>query len=519
MILSTLGTGLFIGAGQALAVGGPAALVGSYVFLSILMYCLTTAVAEVAAHQPRPFGTLITHGYQYSSGHLGFSLAYLRWYTLAMMVPFEVTTAMVSLGQWDPAPSVAIRITAVTLAIFLFNMLPEREFMRSEIIFTGLKLFTTVGFMIVSIYMAIRDIPGTSIRGFHYWHEPGPFSEYLVPGNGGRALGFLQCLLYTVIAFSFVPELIVQKVERREVENPSSILRSTRLSSLLLFTLYTVSAFMMTFMSPFDEPLLTNDGLGAGASPFVVGIDQTGIRALSILARAMICISSVASGRSFLHHSSRTLCALAETGHAPTLFTARNRLSVPYVAVVASALFSVFGYLSVSVSSSSVHNSLLYFITTSGSISWLGACLVYIRFRRQTADEGFLQVYQSSIQPYGVYLGIAGCAVLPIANSLLMAFPSPPADEAPALSGLKIRNAVPVYTSIAMFWMLYLSHRFRTSLTQGFTSFRTLPDEQTQNKARAGSARSSGQRVWWEMARSRKDAPPHQAEAESTMGP
>ncbi|PYH45141.1 putative proline permease [Aspergillus saccharolyticus JOP 1030-1] len=519
MIIPTLGTGLFIGAGQALAVGGPAALVGSYVFISILMYCLATAVAEVAAHQPRTFGTMITHGYQYSSGHLGFALAYLRWYSLALLVPFEVTTAMVSLGQWDPAPSVAVRVTAVTLAIFLFNMLPEREFMRSEILFTGLKLFTTIGFIIVSIYMAIRGMPGTSIRGFRYWHEPGPLSEYLVSGHGGRALGFLQCLLYIVIAFSFIPELIVQRAERRDSETPSSILRSTRLSSLLLFTLYTLSAFMMTFMSPFDEPLLTNNGLGAGASPFVVGIDRAGIRALSTLARALICISSLASGRSFLYHSSRTLCALAETGHAPTLFTARNRLSVPYVAVIASALFSIFGYLSVSVSSSSVHNSLMYFITTSGSISWLGACLVYIRFRRQTSEEGFVQVYQSSIQPYGAYLSIAGCAALPLANCLLMAFPSPPADEAPALSGLKIRNAVPVYISIGTFWMLYLSHRFRTSLTQGFTSFRTVPIDQGQNKVGASSAESSGQRVWWEMARPRKESSAHPVEAGPTMGP
>ncbi|RAL16431.1 putative proline permease [Aspergillus homomorphus CBS 101889] len=483
------------------------------------MYCLTTAVAEVAAHHPRPHGTLVTHGYQYSSGHLGFSLAYLRWYTLAIMVPFEVTTAMVSLGQWDPAPSVAIRITAVTIAIFLFNMLPEREFMRTEVIFTGLKLFTTVGFMIASLYLAIRGFPGTSIRGFRYWHDPGAFDEYLVSGPGGRALGFLQCLLYTVIAFSFVPELVVQRAEHRVSESHPSILRSARVSSLQVFMLYILSAFMMTFMSPFDESLLTNDGLGAGASPYVVGIDRAGIRALSILARALICISCVASGRSFLHQSSRTLYALAETGHAPSLFTARNRLSVPYVAVIASTLFAILGYLSVSVSSSSVHNSLMYFITTSGSISWLGACLVYLRFRRQTAEEGILQVYQSSIQPFGVYVSMVGCAVLPLANCLLMAFPSPPADEAPALSGLKVRNAVPVYSSIGIFWMLYLSHRFRTSLTQGFTSFRVVPDEQVQNKADAGSPRASGQRVWWEMARPRKDSSSHPAEVGSSMGP
>jgi amino acid permease len=55
----TLGTGLFIGAGEALAIGGPASLLISYVFLSLLTYFMATTVAEVAIYSPSRHGSPI----------------------------------------------------------------------------------------------------------------------------------------------------------------------------------------------------------------------------------------------------------------------------------------------------------------------------------------------------------------------------------------------------------------------------------------------------------------------------
>jgi hypothetical protein len=36
------------------------------------------------------------------SKSLAFASAYLRWYTLALFVPYEITSAMVNLGLWKP---------------------------------------------------------------------------------------------------------------------------------------------------------------------------------------------------------------------------------------------------------------------------------------------------------------------------------------------------------------------------------------------------------------------------------
>ncbi|RAK93025.1 PHD finger and SET domain protein [Aspergillus costaricaensis CBS 115574] len=505
-LIPTFGTGLFIGAGQALAAGGPASLLGSYVLVFLLSYCLTTAIAEIAAHRPALNGTMVAHSYEYGSNHLGFSLGYLRWYSLAMMVPFEITTAMVNLSLWTPEPSMAIRIAMVAVLILLFNMLPQRAFQRTETVFTGLKIITTAGLTICSLFLAIRGIPGTPIRGFRYWHEPGPMNEYLIPGGGGRFLGFLQCFLYSVISFTLTPEITVQRSERSNTEGGPSILSMARTDSGYLFALYILSAFMMTFVSPFDEPRLTNYGTGAGSSPFVVGFVRAGIPALRILVTVLIFLSSVASGRSFLYISSRTLYTLAESGHAPAMLTRCNRYQVPYVAILTSALFSLFAFLSLAESSSALFNSLMYFITTSGSISWLCSSIIYLRFRRKTEEQGFIRVHQSRIQPYGVYVGILGCTLLPIANALVLAFPPPSSEELPvqSWSQLRMRNAIPVYLGILSFLSLYFGHQARTSILQ-----RKLKSEDG----------TTSRRSWWRMFGPERDGPSTSVPVSSPPGP
>lgn len=48
----TIGTGLFVGSGQTLAVGGPAFLLGCFILMSFLVYCIVSAIAEVSAYLP-----------------------------------------------------------------------------------------------------------------------------------------------------------------------------------------------------------------------------------------------------------------------------------------------------------------------------------------------------------------------------------------------------------------------------------------------------------------------------------
>lgn len=54
----TIGTGLFVGSGQTLALGGPAFILVSYIVMTILVYFVVTAITEVATYLPVHGGTM-----------------------------------------------------------------------------------------------------------------------------------------------------------------------------------------------------------------------------------------------------------------------------------------------------------------------------------------------------------------------------------------------------------------------------------------------------------------------------
>ena len=76
----TIGTGLFVGSGQTLALGGPAFILVCYILMTGLVYCIVTAITEVATYLPVHGGTMSYYGYRYVSRSMGFATGYLYWY-------------------------------------------------------------------------------------------------------------------------------------------------------------------------------------------------------------------------------------------------------------------------------------------------------------------------------------------------------------------------------------------------------------------------------------------------------
>lgn len=477
-LLTTLGTGVFIGSSQALAVGGPASLLISYLVLSLLTYCMTTTSAEVASHLPARDGTLVAHCYRYASRHFGFATAYLRWYTLALFVPYEITAAMVNLGFWEPGLKVAGRVSIGVALITAANFLPEKAFRRSEILFTGVKLFLMVGLLGFSIALFATGHHGA--RGFEYWSDPGAMNEQLTGGNLGRAFGVAQCLLYSAIAFVFVPEQVVYRAEQKDLPPRTSFLSMCRRDSMGVFALYLLSVLGMGVVCPSDDPLLTNDDVGAGYSPYIVAMRIAAIKVLPTIVSAAILLSCLASGRAFLFLSSRTLHSLAEHGHAPLMFMKQNRYGVPYAAVLASGAFSLLAYMSAWHSSTAVFNWLMPAITTSGYLSWVSSCAVYVNFRRVTKAERAEKAANggTSAQPFGAYIGMVFSLLLPLANGLTVASPD----------RFNIRNLIPTYIGIPVFLVLYYGHQV---LSSGDPEARTEEASLDRVSVQAGPSRAA----------------------------
>ncbi|KAJ5087629.1 Amino acid/polyamine transporter I [Penicillium angulare] len=472
----TLGTGVFLAGGQALAVGGPGSLLVSYISLSLLVYFMATSVGEVATYGPRRHGAMIMHGYRYMKNNsLAFATASLRWYTMAMFVPYEIITSMVTIGQWSPGKPVGMWLILVTLSTVGSNLVPERIFRSSEKLLHRVKIGTMTSLVALSLSICLGGRTGYDRWGFQYWKNPGAMHEYLARGSVGKFLGLLQSLHLSTAAFSFVPEMIVHRAELAETmdeteiteqiqpaEN-SNIPRKVVTDVFQTTAPYVLSSLCMGVMAPYNDPLLTNNGTGAGMSPFVIGMYRARIKILPVTATLAIFLSSVSSSHTFLYLASRSLHAMAQADQAPSMFKIQNSWGVPWVSVLFTSTFTSLTLLSMATSSSIMTTYFILFVSSSGYLSWMLSCVIYRRYRQHLRAHKVTTAYRHSIQPLGSIVSFIVSTILLLSNGLNSAVPGNKTGP----RGARIAMS---YLSIPLFFFLYLIHQFGEAIPRSLDS-------------------------------------------------
>lgn len=104
----TIGTGLFVGSGQALAIGGPGFLFFAYTLTSLLVYGVVTAIIEVCTYLPVSGSSMAYYGARFTSPSLGFALSWLYVYSFGILVAYEITAAAIVINYWPNDIHIAV---------------------------------------------------------------------------------------------------------------------------------------------------------------------------------------------------------------------------------------------------------------------------------------------------------------------------------------------------------------------------------------------------------------------------
>ncbi|XDG07223.1 hypothetical protein ABKA04_006838 [Annulohypoxylon sp. FPYF3050] len=335
VIGGTIGTGLFVGTGQALAISGPAFLFVAYVVICFLVHGIVTAMAEVGSYMPAQGMSVAYYGNRIVSPSLGFALGWMYWYIWGLSVAYEITAAAVVINYWPNTVPVAVWITIMLVVIVALNFFPVKIYGESEFWFASIKVFAIIGLLILSVVLFFGGGPDHTRLGFWYWQNPGATKEYLVDGAGGRFCAFLFTLIYSCFSFNFSPELII--IAAGEMKSPRKNIPKAALHFVWrLAIFYVLGALAIGVICRSDEPALTNGGNGAASSPWVIAIENAGIHGLDSVINAVVITSAWSSGNSVLYMSSRALYSLAVAGNAPQVFIRCNKHGVPVYAVIAS---------------------------------------------------------------------------------------------------------------------------------------------------------------------------------------
>ncbi|KNG44681.1 amino acid permease [Stemphylium lycopersici] len=399
-IAGMIGTGLFLASGQAIATAGPAGALLGYLCMGLIACGVALSAGEMSAFMPVT-GGFVRHATRFVQPALGIATGWNFWYTMAITAPAELAAAATLINFWNNDINPAVWYSVFIVIIVVINFCGVKVYGESEVFFAVLKILLIVGLIIAGLVVDLGGSPSGDRIGFRYWNSPGPFNEYVVPGNTGKFLGFWSCLISAAYSYANIQ---VVAIAGAETKNPRVIIpNAIRMTFWRVLIFYVVSILIVGMLVPSNDPNLGISTGDAQQSPFVIAFQRAGINVLPSIINAIVCTSAFSCGSACVFLASRTLYGLAEDGQAPRVLLRTNRFGTPYLATGLSLIFMPLVYLSLGSNSSVVFGWFVNITTIAGLIGWLVIELTYLRFfyalKTQRISRDRL-AYKSPMQPY-----------------------------------------------------------------------------------------------------------------------
>jgi len=385
----SIGTGLFYGSGEAIAIAGPALLL-SYLIGGVFIYLVMRMMGEMITQEPVA-GSLSHFAYRYWGEFAGFLAGWNSWFQYILVGIAELTVVGIYLdhwlliAHWQTAFAVLAFVTAV-------NLVTVRLFAEFEFWFSCIKVLAIIGMILFGAWLIATGAGGSSVANL--WAYGGFFPH----GAGGMMMALV------VVMFSFGGAEFIG-FTAAEAEKPEiTIPRAIRQFMARLPVFYLASMAVIMILSPWNT-------IGrSGSSPFVMVFDTIGIRSAADIINLVVITAAVSVFNSGAYANGRLLLSLAQQHNAPRLFARLNRCQVPYIGVIFSALCTALGLgLNYAVPGGAFMR-ILAIVTTALATCWAMIILAQLKFRQYYdkapahGQEKRDLIFKSPFYPYSNYL-------------------------------------------------------------------------------------------------------------------
>ncbi|KAJ5085190.1 amino acid permease [Penicillium argentinense] len=392
----TIGTGLFLGTGQALATGGPASLLLSYAIVGAIVFTTMLALGEMAAFIPVA-GSFCTFSGRFVDDALGFSLTWNYWFNDAVSTAADLIALQMLLQYWtDNFPGWAISLIFLFVLIGL-NVVSVKVYGEVEYWLSLLKIITIIVFIILGIVVNCGGNKNLGYIGGKYWH----IGEAPFVGGAG---GFASVFVTAAFAYGGTESIAVTA---GETKNPSKtlpkVVRNVFWRILIFFFL---SVLIVGLNVPYTYPGLASKT--SKTSPFTIVFQEAGSAVAGSFINAVIFTSAISAGNHALFAGSRLLYTLSVDGYAPRFFGNLTAGKVPIVAVLATSVISGLCFGASYIGSGQLWTWLQNIVGVSNQLSWICIGIASLRFRAGIKRQGLehLLPYKNWTYPYGPLFSI-----------------------------------------------------------------------------------------------------------------
>jgi len=448
-----IGTGLFLGSGVALQRAGPLSIFLAYSIVGSVVFAMVQSLGEITTWLPIS-GGLTVYATRYGDASLGVAMGWNYALNAGVVLCAEISAASVVINFWTTKVHVGVWITIIIVVIAALNSFVVEGYGEGEFIFSSFKIITILGLLIMAFILVVGGGPDHEAIGFRYWNNPGAMKPYLVPGGTGKFLGFLKSFVNAVFAFLGAEVIAVAACETKHPRH--NIPKAVRRTFWRILIFYVFGILAIGMLVPYNDKSLSDaiekGAQGAAASPWVVAIENAGIKVLPHIINAVILTSAWSCGNSFAYAGSRNLYALALTGSAPKIFAKCTKRGIPIYSVAAVMAFGLLSFLNVSNNSSVVFNWFVNVTTVSGLFNWITLGISYIRFRKGMEVQGINRAdlpFRGMFQPFAAWYSIILSSIIILIVGFDVFFPG----------RWSVADFFAAYSGILMFAVPYIVHK------------------------------------------------------------
>lgn len=382
-----IGTGLFLGSGNAIATTGPSVVL-TYFLCGLAIFVMCRSVGEMVLEHPDT-GAFSSYARRYLGPLPGFSLGWSYAILMLVIALAEIGAIPIYMAFWYPDVPSWVWVLITIVGMGLLNAAPVRIFGESEFAMTFVLVATVVfllcgGMALAFFGLGIHD-PATNI--------PNLLDHGGLFPNGLQ--GFAASFAVVLFAFGGTEAIGLTAAEADDPEKaiPSAVNQVPWRIALFYIGLIALTVLIMPWNT------VTED-----ASPFVASMTQLGLTWAAGVFNVVILLAALSTINAVLFASGRMIAGLADDGLAAKALAKRDKRGVPAVSVWALVAVMIVAFVWHLISHVPLFLPAATLAACTAVVCWILIVLSQIVGRKQYRYE---PKFPAPFFPYAQYAALA----------------------------------------------------------------------------------------------------------------
>ncbi len=378
----TIGTGLFLGAGNSISLTGPFILV-VYLITGLFMFLMMRALGELLLTNVKE-KTFISFITKYLGEKTGFIIGWSYWAGWITIAMAELTAIALYMKYWFPNTEAWVWEIIFIILLYVTNIIAVEIFGELEYWFSMIKIIAIIAMIITGIVMVLGHVKTEDniAQMSNLWKYK------FIPFNGKNILIAFQMVFYAFLGMEFVG------LTASETKNPHDVIPKAINSTVYRILIFYIGA-LIAIMTIQPWTVYT-----ANKSPFVQVFSGIGLSSAATLINFVVLTAAASALNSSIFATGRMLYSLSKNTKLGKL----SKKQIPIRAINVSVLVICLAVLINYIYPTSAFEKITSVASASFIFIYSSFLLTHIKYRKSEDYKNGKKLYKMPFSPITDYL-------------------------------------------------------------------------------------------------------------------